>query len=74
MIVSLVNNVVARRRGPSIIVPVVMVDEISENEMAVLAANLVGIFPILLDDNRELDASPSPGVTLEQLDQQIDRR
>jgi hypothetical protein len=32
------------------------------------------MFPPLLDDNRELDASPSPGVTLEQLVQQIDRR
>ena len=54
--------------------PVVMIDEISENETAVLAADLVGILPLFLDDNRELDASPSPGVTLEQLDQRIERR
>ena len=62
------------RRGADYNCPVVMVDEISKNETAVLAADLVGMFPPLVDDNRELDASPSPGLWLEQLDQQIERR
>lgn len=74
MIMSRVNNVFARSEGPSIIVPLSWLMKCSENETAVLAADLVGMLPPLFDDNRELDASPFPGVTLEQLDQQIERR
>ena len=46
---------------------VVMVDETSENESTVLAADLVGMFPPLLHDDGELDANPSAGLSLEQL-------
>jgi hypothetical protein len=55
------------------------------NQRAVLAAHLLGSLPSVLHDgdegiaealqrDAELDASPSSGVSLEQLDQQIERR
>ena len=47
---------------------------LSEYERAVLAADLIGMFPPLLDDDGELDAKPSAGLSPEQLDQQIERR
>ena len=58
---------------------------LSENERAVLAAHLLGSLPpVLLDADggiaeglrrdAELDANPSLGVSLEQLDQQVERR
>ena len=58
---------------------------LSENERAVLAAHLLGSLSAVLHDadggiaealqrDAELDANPSLGVSLEQLDQQIQRR
>jgi len=59
--------------------------DLPERQRAVLAAHLLGSLPSVLHDEDEgiaealrrdadLDASPSPGNSLEQLDQQIDRR
>ena len=56
-----------------------------ENERAVLTAHLLGSLPPVLHDadegiaealrrDAELDANPSLGVSVEQLDQQIERR
>jgi putative addiction module component (TIGR02574 family) len=58
---------------------------LSEKERAILAAHLLGSLPPLLHDedegiaealrrDAELEANPSAGLTLEQLDQQIARR
>jgi putative addiction module component (TIGR02574 family) len=59
--------------------------DLSEHERAVLAAHLLGSLPPVLHDadegiaealrrDAELDANPSLGVSLEQLDHQIERR
>jgi putative addiction module component (TIGR02574 family) len=59
--------------------------DLSENERAVLAAHLLGSLPPVLHDadegiaealrrDAELEANPSGGLSLEQLDQQIERR
>ena len=59
--------------------------DLSENERAVLAAHLLGSLPPVLHDadegiaeafrrDAELEANPSLGVSLAQLDQQIERR
>jgi putative addiction module component (TIGR02574 family) len=59
--------------------------DLSENERAVLAAHLLGSLPPVLHDedegiaealrrDAELEANPSAGLSLEQLDQQIRRR
>jgi hypothetical protein len=59
--------------------------DLPESQRAVLAAHLVGLLPALLHDedegiaealrrDAELDASPSSSISLEQLDQQIERR
>jgi putative addiction module component (TIGR02574 family) len=59
--------------------------DLSENERAVLAAHLPGSLPPVLHDedagiaealrrDAELEANPSASLSLEQLDQQIERR
>jgi putative addiction module component (TIGR02574 family) len=59
--------------------------ELSDNDRAVLAAHLLESLPPILDDeyegiaealrrDAELEANPSAGLTLEQLDQRIERR
>lgn len=59
--------------------------DLPENQRAVLAAHLLGSLPSVLHDedegiaealrrDAELDANPSVGISLEQLDQQIGRR
>jgi hypothetical protein len=59
--------------------------DLSESQRAVLAAHLLGSLPSVLHDNdegiaealrrdAELDANPLLGVSLEKLEQQIDRR
>jgi len=59
--------------------------DLPENERAVLAAHLLGSLPPVLHDadegiaealrrDAELEANPSSGLSLEQVDQQIDRR
>ena len=59
--------------------------DLSENERAVLAAHLLGSLPPVLQDadegiamalrrDAELDANPSGGLSLEQVDQQVNRR
>ncbi len=58
---------------------------LSESQRAVLAAHLLGSLPPVLHDEdegiaealrraAELDANPSSGISLEQLDRQIERR
>jgi putative addiction module component (TIGR02574 family) len=62
-----------------------LAQDLSEKERAVLAAHLLGSLPPVLHDedegiaealqrDAELEANPSAGLTLEQLDQQIARR
>jgi len=62
-----------------------LAQDLSENERAVLAAHLLGSLPPVLHDEDEgiaealrrdadLEANPSGGLTLEQLDQQIHHR
>ena len=62
-----------------------LAQDLSEKERAVLAAHLLGSLPPILHDedegiaealrrDAELQANPSAGLTLEQLDQQIARR
>jgi putative addiction module component (TIGR02574 family) len=59
--------------------------DLPEHQRAVLAAHLLGSLPSVLHDedegiaealrrDTELDANPSAGLSLEQLDQQIERR
>jgi putative addiction module component (TIGR02574 family) len=59
--------------------------DLSENERAVLAAHLLGLLsPVLHNEDEgiaealrrdsEVEANPSAGLSLEQLDQQIERR
>jgi putative addiction module component (TIGR02574 family) len=59
--------------------------DLPERQRAVLAAHLLGSLPSVLHDedegiaealrrDAELDANPSAGLSLEQLDQQIERR
>lgn len=59
--------------------------DLSESQRAVLAAHLLGSLPSVLHDedegiaeaqrrDAELDANPSSGISLEQLDRQIERR
>ena len=59
--------------------------DLSENERAVLAAHLLGSLPPVLFDadegiaealrrDAELEANPSLGMSLDQLDQQVERR
>ena len=59
--------------------------DIPESERAILAAHLLGSLPPILDDEDEgiaealrrdsdLDADPSSGMSLEQLDRAIQRR
>jgi len=59
--------------------------DLSESQRAVLAAHLLGSLPPVLHDEdegitealrraAELDANPSSGISLEQLDRQIERR
>ena len=59
--------------------------DLSESQRAVLAAHLLGSLPSVLHDeddgiaealrrDAELDAHPKSGMSLEQLDQQIERR
>jgi putative addiction module component (TIGR02574 family) len=59
--------------------------DLPENQRAVLAAHLLGSLPSVLHDedegiaeglrrDAELDANPSSGMSLEQLDGQIERR
>jgi putative addiction module component (TIGR02574 family) len=56
-----------------------------ESQRAILAAHLLGSLPSVLHDedegiaealrrDAELDANPSAGISLEQLDQQVERR
>ena len=62
-----------------------LAQDLSEKERAVLAAHLLGSLPPVLHDkdegiaealrrDAELEANPSAGLSLEQLDQQIERR
>jgi putative addiction module component (TIGR02574 family) len=62
-----------------------LAQDLSENDRAVLAAHLLGSLPPVLYDEDEgiaealrrdadFEANPSGGLTLEQLDQQIQRR
>jgi putative addiction module component (TIGR02574 family) len=59
--------------------------DLPESQRAVLAAHLLGSLPAVLHDedegiaealrrDAELDSNPSSGMSLEQLDQQIERR
>ena len=59
--------------------------DLPESQRAVLAAHLLGSLPSVLHDedegiaealrrDAELDANPMLGISLEQLDQQIERR
>jgi putative addiction module component (TIGR02574 family) len=59
--------------------------DLPESQRAVLAAHLLGSLPPVLHDedegiaealrrDAELDANPSAGISLEQLDQEIERR
>lgn len=59
--------------------------DLSENERAVLAAHLLGSLPPVLHDadegiaealrrDAELESNPSLGLSLDQLDQQVERR
>ena len=59
--------------------------DLSENERAVLAAHLLGSLPSVLHDedegiaealrrDAELEPNPSMGISLEELDQRIQRR
>ena len=59
--------------------------DLTESQRAVLAAHLLGSLPAVLHDedegiaealrrDAELDTSPSSSMSLEQLDQQIERR
>ena len=59
--------------------------DLSENERAVLAAHLLGSLPPVLYDadegiaealrrDAELEANPSLGMSLDQLDQKVERR
>jgi putative addiction module component (TIGR02574 family) len=59
--------------------------DLPESQRAVLAAHLLGSLPAVLHDedegiaealrrDAELDASPSSSISIEQLDQQIERR
>ena len=59
--------------------------DLSDNERAVLAAHLLGSLPPVLHDGDEgiaealrrdadLEANPSAGLSLEQVDQQVRRR
>jgi putative addiction module component (TIGR02574 family) len=59
--------------------------DLPENQRAVLAAHLLGSLPAVLHDedegvaealrrDLELDANPASGMSIEQLDEQIDRR
>jgi putative addiction module component (TIGR02574 family) len=59
--------------------------DLPENERAVLAAHLLGSLPPVLHDadegiaealrrDAELEANPSSGLSLEQVDHQIERR
>jgi putative addiction module component (TIGR02574 family) len=59
--------------------------DLSESERAVLAAHLLGSLPSVLHDedegiaealrrDAELEANPSMGISLEELDQRIQRR
>ena len=59
--------------------------DLPETQRAVLAAHLLGSLPSVLDDKDEgiaealrrdadLNANPSSGISLEQLDQQVERR
>ena len=59
--------------------------DLSENERVVLAAHLLGSLPPVPQDadegiaealrrDAELDANPSGGLSLEQVDQQVNRR
>jgi len=56
-----------------------------ESQRAILAAHLLGSLPSVLHDedegiaealrrDAELDANPSAGISLDQLDQQVERR
>jgi len=62
-----------------------LAQDLSENDRAVLAAHLLGSLPSVLHDedegiaealrrDAELEANPSLGLSLEQLDQKIERR
>jgi putative addiction module component (TIGR02574 family) len=62
-----------------------LAQDLSEKERAVLAAHLLGSLPPVLHDDdegiaealrrdAEFEGNPSLGLSLEQLDQQIDRR
>ena len=62
-----------------------LAQDLSENDKAVLAAHLLGSLPPVLHDEDEgiaealrrdadLEANPSGGLTLEQLDQRIHHR
>lgn len=62
-----------------------LAQELSESERAVLAAHLLGSLPAVLHDedegitealrrDAELEANPSANLSLEQLDQRIERR
>jgi putative addiction module component (TIGR02574 family) len=62
-----------------------LAQNLSENDRAVLAAHLLDSLPPVLHDedegiaealrrDAELEANPSAGLTLEQLDQQVERR
>ena len=59
--------------------------DLPESQRAILAAHLLGSLPSVLHDedegiaealrrDAEFDANPSAGISLEQLDQQIERR
>ena len=59
--------------------------DLSENDRAVLAAHLLGSLPPVLHDedegiaealrrDAEIESDPSAGLTVEQLDQKIERR
>jgi Putative addiction module component len=59
--------------------------DLPESQRAILAAHLLGSLPSVLHDgdegiaealrrNAELDANPLAGISLDQLDQQVERR
>jgi putative addiction module component (TIGR02574 family) len=59
--------------------------DLPENQRAILAAHLLGSLPSVLHDedegiaealrrDEELDANPSTGISLEELDRKVERR
>jgi putative addiction module component (TIGR02574 family) len=82
---ALVINVLVSKTVPTINEIEKIALDLPENERAVLAVHLLGSLPPVLHDadegiaealrrDAELEANPSSGLSLEQVDQKIERR